>query len=103
VSPEIAARLAAMEIRMMAETEAYAIFEREGCLAVVQRNGSGFAAPGSSGMMTSNGLAYLVWREDRPLLVAKQTELPAEPEQVARIVKFSSDLKSALGQEAKPE
>ena len=48
-------------------------------------------------MMTENGLAYLVWRGERPLLVAKESELPAEAEQVERIRKFSGDLKSALG------
>jgi hypothetical protein len=95
----LAARLAALDISLMAEAKDYSIFAREGCLALVQRNEAGFASLGSSGMMTENGLAYLVWRGGRPLLVAKEHELPAEAEQVARIRQFSGDLKSALGLE----
>jgi hypothetical protein len=97
VTPEIAARLAALGIRLMAEAKAYLIFTRGNCLALVHRTEAGFTSLGSSGMMTENGLAYLVWREDRPVLVAKRTELAADRQQVEQIRQFSGDLKSALG------
>ena len=93
----LAARLAALGISLMAEAKDYSIFVRDTCLALVHFDEAGFASLGSSGMMTDNGLAYLVWRGERPLLVAKQGELPAEAEQVEQIRKFSGDLKSALG------
>jgi hypothetical protein len=97
VTPEIAARLAAVDIRLMAEAKAYSIFTRGNCLAVAQRDQTGFSSLGSSGMMTESGLAYLVWREGRPLLVAKQNQIEADPIQIQEINKFSGDLKSALG------
>jgi hypothetical protein len=99
VSPEIAARLAALGIGLMAEAKEYSVLVRDTCMALVHFNEAGCASLGSSGMMTENGLAYLVWRGERPLLVAKSNEFPAEAEQVEQIRKFSADLKSALGLE----
>jgi hypothetical protein len=99
VTPEIAARLAALDISLIAEAREYSIFAREGCLALAQHNEAGFVSLGSSGMMTENGLAYLVWRGERALLVAKEIEQPAQADQVEQIRKFSGDLKTALGLE----
>jgi len=96
VTPEIAARLAALDIALISEARRYAIFARGNCVALVERNEAGFASLGSSGMMTENGLAYLVWRDGCPLLVAKGVEQPAEAQQVDNIRRFSTDLKSAL-------
>jgi hypothetical protein len=97
VTPEIAARLEAMGIQLVAEAKGYTIFVREECIALAQSDDSSFTSLGSSGMMTEKGLAYLVWRNGNPLLVAKEGEVPAEAGQVERIRKFSGDLKSALG------
>jgi hypothetical protein len=99
VTAEIAARLAALGIELAAEAEAYSVFARGNCLALVHRTETGFASLGSSGMMTEAGLAYLVWREDRPLLVGKGIELAAGTGEVDRIRQFSGDLKAALGLE----
>ena len=99
MTPEVAARLAALDISLMAEAKEYSIFAREGCLALVQHNETGFVSLGGSGMMTENGLAFLVWRGERALLVAKESEQPAQVEQVEQIRKFSADLKTALGLE----
>jgi hypothetical protein len=41
------------------------------------RRRSGSRDIGSSGMMTEAGLAFLVWREGRPYLIAKGSETPA--------------------------
>ncbi len=97
MTPEVAARLAALDIVLMTEAKAYSIFTRGDCMALVQWDAAGFASLGSSGMLTESGLAYLVWRDGRPWLVAKQMEIAAQAEQVERIRKFSGDLKSALG------
>ena len=97
MTPEIAARLAALDIALISEARRYAIFGRGNCMALVERNEAGFASLGSSGMMTENGLAYLVWRDDRPLLVGKHSEVVAGEDEVAQIRRFSGDLKSALG------
>ena len=97
MSSEVAARLAALDISLMAEAKSYSIFARGNCMAVAQRNEGGFTSLGSSGMMTDGGLAYLVWRDGRPLLVARQNEMEADAGQVEALRRFSSDLKAALG------
>ena len=97
MTPEIAARLAVLGIQVMGEAKAYSIFSRGNCLGLAQRDETGFTSLGSSGMMTDAGLAYLVWRDGCPLLVAKQRETQADTGQVEAIRQFSSDLKAALG------
>jgi hypothetical protein len=74
----------------MAESPVGRIYVREDCIAVVA------GTQGSTGIMTPQGLAYLVWREGRALLTAKGVETPATAEQVEAIRKFSDDLKAAL-------
>jgi hypothetical protein len=83
-------RLDDFGIHLMAESPAGSIYVRENCIAVVA------GTQGSTGIMTEQGLAYLVWREGRPLLASKGGETPATPEQVEAIRKFSEDLKAAL-------
>jgi hypothetical protein len=63
VNPEVAARLAAFGIGLAAESPAVSIFMRESCVAMVGHTPGGGLSLGSTGMMTDNGLAYLVWRE----------------------------------------
>jgi hypothetical protein len=75
----------------MVEGPAVSIYIREDCIAVV-----GGGSQGSTGMLTPQGLAYLVWRDGQPLLAAKGVETPASPGQVEAIRKFSEDLKTAL-------
>ena len=83
-------RLDDFGIHLIAESPAGSIYVREDCIAVVA------GTQGSTGMMTAQGLAYLVWREGRALLAAKGVETPATDEQVEAIRKFSEDLKAAL-------
>jgi hypothetical protein len=75
----------------MVEGPAVSIYIREDCIAVV-----GGGSQGSTGMLTPQGLAYLVWRDGQPLLASKGVETPASPGQVEAIRKFSEDLKTAL-------
>jgi hypothetical protein len=105
VTPETAARLAGCGIQLAAESPEYNMFTRGFCVALVkpgtgsQTAGATAAGTGigSSGMMTENGLEFLVWREGRAYLAAKGRETPATSAQVDEIQKFSLDLKRALG------
>ena len=98
MTPEIAARLQALEIQMAAQAKEYGMFVRGTCVALVRFGEPGFASIGSSGIMTENGLACLVWRDGQPILAAHgAAETAAGPDQVQAIRKFSEDLKTALG------
>ena len=90
------ARLRSVGIGLVAESPAVSVFARETCVAMVGRSAEGVFSLGSTGMMTENGLAYLVWREHGPLLAAKGAEVPATAAQVESIRRFSEDLKAAL-------
>jgi hypothetical protein len=83
-------RLEDLNIRLMAEGPAVSIYVRDNCIAAVG------GTQGSTGMMTDQGLAYLVWRDGQPYLAAKAGETPATQEQVEAIHRFSEDLKIAL-------
>ena len=83
-------RLDDLNIRLMVEGPAVSIYVRDNCIAAVG------GSQGSTGLMTEQGLAYLVWREGLPYLAAKGSETPATPEQVEAIRKFSEDLNTAL-------
>jgi hypothetical protein len=96
VTPELTARLAAYRIELLSEAKEFSIVARETCFAVLHIVESSVPGIGSSGMMTENGLAYLVWREGEPRLVAKGSDVSAVPEQVEAIRSFSEDVKKAL-------
>jgi hypothetical protein len=99
VSPEVAARLDKLEIHSLAASNAYHLFVREECVAVAHRGPQGeFTSIGSSGLMTGDGLAYLIWRHGQPFLIAHgDKETSATPDQVEAIRRFAADLKQALG------
>jgi hypothetical protein len=97
VSPETAARLASLNIELAAQARDYCMLVRGNCLALAQASGESFTSIGASGMMTENGIAYLVWREGLPVLAAHGGhEQPATPEELETIRCFSEDVKSAL-------
>ena len=81
------------EIQLIAETKEYRVYGRENCVAMVHFTQSGDTSIGSSGMMTESGVAYLVWRDGKPSLVAKSTDVAATPEQVETLRAFAEDLK----------
>ena len=97
MTPEIAARLAASEIQMAAEAKDYSLFVRGNCVALVQRADDRFTSIGSSGILTENGLAYLVWIDGQAMLSSHGNQVAADDEQVEAIRGFSSTLKAALG------
>ena len=84
-------RLQDFGIRLMVEGPAVSIYVRGDCIAAV-----GGGSQGSTGILTSQGLAYLIWRDGQPFLASKGVETLATPEQVEDIRKFSEDLKTAL-------
>ena len=91
MSPEVAARLARLNIEQIAVAKDYVLYGRGSCVAMVHG-----ASLGSSGYMTETGLAYLFWRESKAYLVSKGREVEAEGEQIRAIQEFSQDLKNAL-------
>jgi hypothetical protein len=85
--------LQSLDIAWFATEKGYTMFTRGNCAAMGREH-----SIGSSGLMTENGFAYLVWREERAYLVAHGgAEQPATHEQVDAIRRFSNDLKQALG------
>lgn len=97
MTPEIAARLTACDIQMAAEAADYCMFVRGNCMALVQLAGGRFTSIGSSGMLTENGLAYLVWNDGKAMLSSHGNQVEADSAQVDGIRKFSEDLKVAVG------
>lgn len=83
-------RLDDLGIRKMVEGPGVSLYARGNCVAAVG------GTQGGTGLMTEQGLAYLVWREGVAFLVSRSAESPATPEQLEEIRKFSEDLKSAL-------
>ncbi len=96
MNSEIAARLKSAQITWFATEKGYAMFTRGDCAAVGYERAAGVSL-GSSGLMTEAGFACLVWREQRPFLVAHGgAEQLASAAQVEAIRRFSADLKAAL-------
>ena len=77
-------------IRKAVEGPSVSLYVRGNCVAAVG------GTQGSTGIMTEQGLAYLIWRDGVALLAAKGIEIPASSEQVDEIRQFTEDLKSAL-------
>jgi hypothetical protein len=100
VSPGTAERLRSFDIQTVADVKDYSLLVRGECVALVYRNAEGSVSIGASGLMTANGVAYLVWQDGQALLAAKgHPPAAAEPGQVETVRKFSADLKQALGAE----
>ena len=70
---------------------------RDTCVSLVQCAEDRFTSVGSTGMMTEQGLAYLVWQDGAAMLSVHGSQIPADPAQVAAIQKFSQDLKEIIG------
>jgi hypothetical protein len=86
-------RLEPFRIALAAETETHYLFVRDNCIALVERKAG---TVGSTGVMTEQGLAYLVRRDGQAFLKSKASETLASEEQIAAIEAFSRDLTAAL-------
>ena len=96
MTPEVAARLEKLHIQWTLNEKGFALFHR-GDLAVMSSFSNGRFTAGSTGMMTENGLSYLVWRDGKPVLAAHGgNEIAATPEQLEEMQRFSTDVKKAL-------
>jgi hypothetical protein len=93
VEQDLSEHLAAHGIELAAETESHYLLARGDCIALVERHNH---TMGSTGVLTENGLAYLIWRDGRGFLKSKLAEIPASPRQIADIARFSQDLAAAL-------
>jgi hypothetical protein len=96
VTPELSARLAVYRIQLLSEAKEFSIVARDTCFALLYKADHPAAGISSSGMMTENGMAYLIWREGEPRLVSKGSEIPASAEEVAAIRSFAEDLKAVI-------
>ena len=85
--------LAAAGIQLVAETVSHYLFARDTCIALVERSAG---TVGSTGIMTEQGLAYLIWRDGQAFLKSKSAEIPATGEQLTAIRQFSEELARAL-------
>jgi hypothetical protein len=74
----------------------HVVFARGGYAALVERTADGFGRVGAAGLMTSTGLAMLMWRDSRAYFVTRKGEQAATDEQVAALRSFSSDLERTL-------
>lgn len=92
-------RLAAAGIQLLPalEISTHFVFERDGFVALVERRGDAFGAVGTAGLLTERGVAPLMLRNGQPTFVAKDSEIPAEVDQVEKIRCFQRDLQAALG------
>lgn len=97
MSPELADRLALQNFQLLAEGHRHFLIGRDACVALVERTATGIGSIGSSGLMTESGLAYLIWRDGHARIVGKSGESAASPEQIEAILRFSRELKAALG------
>ncbi len=96
---EILERMAAAGINLLPlpDISTHFVFERDGFVSLVARDGDGFGATGSAGLLVPQGFAALVWRGGSPFFVGRGVDLAATPDQVASLRAFVRDLESALG------
>ena len=97
MAPSIAESLRHANIQLAAETAGHYLFTRDNCIALVERRDGTFGSIGSTGMLTGEGLAYLIWRDGQAFFKSKTAEVPAPAEQLAAVRQFSQDLAGALG------
>jgi hypothetical protein len=97
LKPEIMDRLNLCDIRVMSKGQHFCVFVRDGCLAMVPWDEETFSGIGSTGLSLDQGLGYLVYRDGQHYLAGNDFEIPAEPPHVEKVLRFSADLKAALG------
>jgi hypothetical protein len=66
-------------------------------VALIERAPEGFGRPGTAGLLTTHGLAPLVWRNGEARWVARGFDQAATPEQIEALRAFQADLVQALG------
>jgi hypothetical protein len=92
-------RIAAAGIRLLPTPQLpqHFVFERDGYVVLVERNGEGFGAVGSPGRLLPEGFAALVQRGEQAYFVVKGSERLAAEEEAAAARSLFTQLKTALG------
>lgn len=72
------------------------VFERNGCVVLVERRETGFGGIGSPGLLTERGFEALVEVDGRDVFVFKGEVRAAEPGQADAARSLLKDLKQAL-------
>jgi hypothetical protein len=93
VTEQTRARLAERGIQAVAETESHVLYARDNLIALLERR---HGTIGSTGMLTGDGLAYLIWRDGQAYLKSKHAENAATEQQVEAVRRFSEDLAGAM-------
>ncbi len=91
-------RIAAAGIQLLpvVDIQTHYVFYRDGFAALVERAEGGFGAVGSSGLLTEQGYAALVWRSGRAFFVGRTYERPAGDSEVQSLRRFAADLEQAV-------
>lgn len=92
-------RLAAAEIQLLPvpEVATHFVFEREGCVVLVERRGEGFGSIGSPGLLTAGGFAALVTRDGQDWFVGKGESRAATGAEASAARRLYRDLRDILG------
>ena len=91
-------RLAAARINLLpaASITTHFIFERDGFVALVERQGDAFGRVGAAGLATEQGFAALMWRGGEAFFIGRGVEVAAAPEQVTALRSFQKDLEESI-------
>jgi len=91
-------RVLAAKIELIPELNitTHYVFARDGFAALVEKRDGGFGNIGTPGLVTENGFAPLLWRDEQGVFTGRGFEVMATAEQVAAIRSFDRDLNEAL-------
>ena len=91
-------RLAAADIQLLPvpEVATHFVFEREGCVVLVERRGEGFGSIGSPGLLTAGGFAALVTRDGQDWFVGKGESRPADGAEASAARRLYRELRDIL-------
>jgi len=94
---EVLPRLSSLGINLVPmDLDFHYVLERDGFIAFVERHGEAFGKVGSAGLLTSAGLAPLVWQDGKANFVQKASRIEATEDQIASLRAFQADLESAV-------
>ena len=91
-------KLAVANINLLPTVEitSHFVFERDGFVALVERQGDVFGKVGAAGLLIDGGIALLMRKGDGHVFRSKGVELNATPEKIQALRTFQADLTKAL-------
>jgi hypothetical protein len=87
---------AGIQLLPVPQISTHFVFERHGCVVLVERRGEGFGAVGSPGMLSDKGFGALVERAGSVYFVWKGEERKAAPEEAQAARRLFTDLREIL-------